>query len=298
MIRVLQVGRTGQVATEFALAADKAGLARTVLARPELDLGDVDRVFDAVMAAGPFDVLVNCAAYTAVDQAETDADEAFAVNAAAVEAMGRAAAERGAAVVHLSTDYVFDGTKSGPYAETDPVAPLGVYGRTKLEGETRLSDAAPRSVIVRVAWVYSAHGKNFVKTMLRVGRERDVMRVVDDQRGCPTSAADIAQLLVAVAQQAADAPAGDDRFGLFHYCGAGETTWRGFAEEIFTQARTWSFPSPRVEGIGTQDYPTPARRPANSVLDTSRIASVYGVTARPWREALAEVMNQVMNGQA
>lgn len=297
MARVLQIGRSGQVATEFARSADAAGFRRSVLGRPQIDLTAPASVEDAIRTVDEFDVLVNCAAYTAVDQAESEPDAAYAVNAESVEAMGRAAAARGAAVVHLSTDYVFDGSKAGAYREDDPVAPLGVYGRTKLDGEIRLAAAAPRSVVMRTAWVYSARGKNFVKTMLRVGRDRVELTVVDDQRGCPTSAADIASALVEIVRQVADAPAGDTRFGVFHYCGAGETTWRRFAEAVFESARGWPYPVPRVQAIRTEDYPTPARRPANSVLDTGRIASVYGIQARPWRDALADVMNELRTQQ-
>lgn len=297
MLRVLQIGRTGQVATEFALAAGKAGMALTVLSRPELDLEDPDAV-RRVISAHEFDVLVNCAAYTAVDQAETDQDTAQRVNADSVEAMGAAAAEQGAAIIHLSTDYVFDGAAERAYLETDATAPLGVYGRTKLDGERRLARVAPRHVIVRTAWVYASHGKNFVKTMLRIGRERDVLTIVDDQHGSPTSAADIASALVVIAAKVADVPQGAPDFGVFHFCGGGQTTWRGFADEIFAQARDWPYPTPEVRPINTEDFPTPAKRPANSVLDTTLIQSVFGIEIRPWQQSLADVMSEFKKEQA
>lgn len=296
MLRVLQIGRTGQVATEFGLAAVKAGMALTVLSRPELDLEDPGAVRRTI-SAHDFDVLVNCAAYTAVDQAETDQDTAQRVNADSVEAMGAAAAEKGAAVIHLSTDYVFDGTAKRAYLETDATAPLGVYGRSKLDGERRLSAVAPRHVIVRTAWVYASHGKNFVKTMLRVGREREVLTVVDDQHGSPTSAADIAQALVTITTQIAGAPEGDACFGVFHFCGGGETTWCGFADEIFAQARNWPYAAPEVRPIKTEDFPTPAKRPANSVLNTERVKAVFGIEIQPWKQSLSYVMNEIKKEQ-
>lgn len=297
MLRVLQIGRTGQVATEFAVAAAEAGFAHTVLSRPELDLNDPASVRRTV-SAHEFDVLVNCAAYTAVDQAESDQDAARRLNVESVEAMGLAAADKGAVIIHLSTDYVFDGSALRAYRETDSTSPLGVYGRTKLDGERRLAAASPRHVIVRTAWVYASHGKNFVKTMLRIGREREVLAVVDDQHGSPTSAADIARALVTITTQTASAPEGDPRFGVFHFCGGGETTWRLFAEEIFAQARDWPYPSPEVRPIESKDFPTPAKRPANSVLDTERVRAVFGIEIRPWQQSLAEVMSELKKEQA
>lgn len=298
MTRVLQIGKGGQVAIEFARAASAAGFDVEELGRPELDLSDPQAVASALAGAKSFDVLVNCAAYTAVDQAENDAAVAEAVNADSVEAMGRACAECGAAMVHISTDYVFDGSKAEPYEETDPVAPLGVYGETKLKGEQKLLDALARSVILRTAWVYSAHGKNFVKTMLRVGRDRDELAVVDDQHGCPTSAADIADALVAVVKAITEGPDDAALYGVFHYAGAGATTWKRFADEIFLQVRDWPFPSPSVRAIPTSEFPTPARRPANSVLNTAKFEATFGLKMRPWPEALTQVLVQLKNEQA
>src|SRR5439155_17347627 len=189
-----------------------------------------------------------------------------------------------------STDYVFDGKKHGPYREDDPVNPLGVYGRSKEAGDRAIREALAEHVILRTAWVYSAHGHNFVKTMLRLAGERPVLRVVADQTGSPTSAADIATAIVTVVRRVA---AGRRQRGTYHFTGAGAVTWHGFAEAIFEMAAPWRGPPPRVEPIATADYPTPARRPANSVLDCRRIGEAFGVVPRPWREALAEVIREL-----
>lgn len=293
MTSILQIGANGQVASELRRQLAASGVAHQVLARPELDMAEPASVERAIDAAEPFDILINCAAYTAVDRAEEEEELARAVNALSVEAAARACKRRGAAMIHISTDYVFDGEKDGAYTEDDPVAPIGAYGRTKLEGEQRLADVLERFAIVRTAWVYSHHGNNFVKTMLRVGRERDALRVVDDQHGCPTQAGDIARMLVAVAGQMDKPGAG----GIYHYCGAGETSWCGFAREIFEQTAGWAFAAPHVEAIETKDYPTPARRPKNSVLSTSKIERQFAIEPRDWRDALAETLQELARNE-
>ncbi|MGQ3031182.1 MAG: dTDP-4-dehydrorhamnose reductase, partial [Ferrovibrionaceae bacterium] len=242
----------------------------------------------AVVAAMKPGVVVNAAAYTAVDKAESDADQAFLVNRDGPAALARAAAAVGAPLIHVSTDYVFDGTKDGAYTEDDPVAPVSVYGRSKEAGERAVREAAERHVILRTAWVYSPFGNNFVKTMLRLGAEREELRVVADQRGCPTAAADIAAAIVRLA-------GADHGWGTYHYSGAGPTTWHGFAEAIFAGAAARGAKVPaRVTAIGTADYPTPAVRPANSVLDCSRIDRVHGIVARNWREALEDCLDALI----
>jgi dTDP-4-dehydrorhamnose reductase len=185
---------------------------------------------------------------------------------------------------------VFDGTKDGPYREDDPVAPLGVYGESKEAGDRAVREALPEHVILRTAWVYAAHGRNFVNTMLRLAGEHPVLRVVADQTGSPTAAADIAVAIAVVTQQTA---AGNRRWGTYHFAGGGAVTWHGFAEAIFAEAAPWRGPPPRVEPITTADYPTPARRPANSVLDCTKIGDAFGITPRPWRAALADVIREI-----
>jgi dTDP-4-dehydrorhamnose reductase len=284
---VLVVGETGQLARELARAAWAPGVELTFAGRDIIDLARPETA-TAVVAAMKPGVVVNAAAYTAVDKAESDADQAFLVNRDGPAALARAAATVGAPLIHVSTDYVFDGTKDGAYTEDDPVAPVSVYGRSKEAGERAVREAAERHVILRTAWVYSPFGSNFVKTMLRLGAEREELRVVADQRGCPTAAADIAAAIVRLA-------GADHGWGTYHYSGAGPTTWHGFAEAIFAGAVARGAKVPaRVTAIGTADYPTPAVRPANSVLDCSRIDRVHGIVARNWREALEDCLDALI----
>ncbi|MBN9524811.1 MAG: dTDP-4-dehydrorhamnose reductase [Alphaproteobacteria bacterium] len=287
MKTVLVVGETGQLARELARAAWAPGVELTFAGRDIIDLARPETA-TAVVAAMKPGVVVNAAAYTAVDKAESDADQAFLVNRDGPAALARAAATVGAPLIHVSTDYVFDGTKDGAYTEDDPVAPVSVYGRSKEAGERAVREAAERHVILRTAWVYSPFGSNFVKTMLRLGAEREELRVVADQRGCPTAAADIAAAIVRLA-------GADHGWGTYHYSGAGPTTWHGFAEAIFAGAVARGAKVPaRVTAIGTADYPTPAVRPANSVLDCSRIDRVHGIVARNWREALEDCLDALI----
>lgn len=287
MKTVLVVGETGQLARELARAAWAPGVEVTFAGRDIIDLARPETA-TAVVAAMKPGVVVNAAAYTAVDKAESEADQAFLVNRDGPAALARAAAAVGAPVIHVSTDYVFDGTKDGAYTEDDPVAPVSVYGRSKEAGERAVREAAERHVILRTAWVYSPFGNNFVKTMLRLGAEREELRVVADQRGCPTAAADIAAAIVRLA-------GADHGWGTYHYSGAGPTTWHGFAEAIFAGAAARGAKVPaRVSAIGTADYPTPAVRPANSVLDCTRIDRVHGIVARNWREALEDCLDALI----
>jgi dTDP-4-dehydrorhamnose reductase len=296
-MRVLVIGRTGQIATELLPRLAAAGHDSLALEPPDFDLTD-----GAQVAAG-FDrfqpeAVVNCAAYTAVDKAEEQRALAFAVNATGPRLLGEAAARAGIPVVHYSTDYVFDGAKASPYAETDAPDPVGAYGASKLAGELLLHLAQPRSVTLRTAWVCSPHGGNFVKTMLRFGKERPEMRVVADQHGAPTFAADLADAAVALLPRLAAAPAGDPAFGVTHLTGAPYTTWHGFAEAIFAAAARRGQPAPKLTAIGTADYPTPARRPANSRLDCRRAATVLGIPPRDWREGLERCLDQLMKDPA
>lgn len=274
-MRLLVLGANGQVGFELGRARLPDGMTLTARDRAGLDITDRKAVFAAVPG---HDLVVNAAAYTAVDRAESERGAAFAANAEAPGHLAEACRKEGAALIHLSTDYVFDGTKPGPYAEDDPVNPLGAYGESKEAGERAVRAALAEHVILRTAWVYGAHGHNFVKTMLRLASERPSLRVVADQRGSPSSAADIAAAILRIA-------AAPKRWGTFHFTGGGETTWHGFAEAI-VRGRV------PVEPIATADYPTPARRPANSVLDCGKIAAAYGIVGRPWQVALGEVLGQ------
>lgn len=290
---ILLTGANGQVGWEFARRAPAAGLSVRAFGREELDIADNDAVARAVAAVAPR-VVVNAAAYTAVDKAEGDRERAFAVNRDGAAHLAGACAARGIPLVHISTDYVFDGEKDGPYVEDDPTGPLSVYGESKLAGESAVRAFLDRHVIVRTSWVYGVHGHNFVKTMLRLGRERDVLRVVDDQHGCPTFAGDLAAALLTIAHRVASENLPDDAYDTFHCAGAGAVTWCGFARRIFEVAAPMLGRAPTVEAITTADYPTPARRPANSVLDCGRLSEVYGLALRPWDAALRDMLNETL----
>jgi dTDP-4-dehydrorhamnose reductase len=281
VLTILVAGRAGQVARALSDADIPAGVEIVALGRPDLDLLDPASIDRAMNRVSP-DVVINAAAYTAVDQAEADVANAFALNADGAAYLAKAAAARGAPILHLSTDYVFDGSKSGPYVETDPVAPLGVYGASKLAGEQAVAAANSNHFILRTAWVYSPVGKNFVKTMLRLAETRDELGVVADQIGNPTSAADIAAGLVAVGRRITSDPAGAAP-GIYHMTAAGEASWADFAEAIFAASAALDGPSARVNRIGSSEFPTPVKRPANSRLDCSRLSAVFGVTLPAWQ---------------
>lgn len=279
-LRTLVTGVGGQLGRELARAFPVLGPV-TALDRAALDVADPEAVRSAVARVRP-DVVVNAAAYTAVDRAESEPDLAHAINAVAPGVLAEAAAEADALFVHYSTDYVFDGTATAPIPETAPTAPLGVYGRTKRDGERAVEAVGGRSVVLRTSWVYAAHGANFLRTMLRLGAERDRLGVVDDQRGTPTSAAWLAEATADVVRVAL--AEGLDRPDLVHATCAGDTTWYGFAEAIFER---WPPATPlHLDPIPTSAYPTPAARPAYSVLDLTRLRERYGVEPPHWKDAL------------
>lgn len=292
-MRLLVTGREGQVVTALKEIGPAAGHEIVALGRPDLDLSDPASVATAVERVRP-DAVVSAAAYTAVDKAETEPDVALAVNAAGPGALAAAAARLGIPVVHLSTDYVFDGTKPTPYVETDPVGPRSVYGSSKLEGERAVLAAQPRSAVLRTAWVYAPFGTNFVRTMLRLSETMDVVRVVADQRGTPTSAHDIAAAVVAVAGNLVARPDEAALAGVFHMTGAGEATWADFAEAVFAGAARRGGKAPRVERITTAEFPRPAPRPANSRLDCGLLARTHGVALPDWRVSLDAVLDRLV----
>ncbi len=292
-MRVLVVGRLGQVGTELARRLPAAGHESLSLEPPELDLLQPATVRAALDAFRP-DILVNAAAYTAVDKAEDDSALAHAINHHGTALLGRETARLGVPLIHFSTDYVFAGDKPAPYVESDPTGPVGVYGASKLAGDLALAAANPRHVVLRTAWVCSAHGGNFVKTMLRLGRERPELGVVADQHGAPTFADDLADAVLALLPRLVAAPAGDAGFGTFHLTGQPFTTWHGFAEAIFAGAAARGQKPPLLRAIATADYPTRARRPANSRLDCSRIAAVHGIHAADWRASLDRCLGDLL----
>ncbi len=292
--RILIAGASGQVASALREGAAKdARLQAVSLGRDRMDVTDPNAIAAAFKKHAP-DVVVNAAAYTAVDGAETDVEAARAVNRDGAANLARAAAAASIRIIHLSTDYVFDGSGTKAWREDDPTGPLGVYGQTKLEGENEVAALAEKHVILRTSWVYSPFGKNFVKTMLRVAADREELNVVADQIGAPTSAFDIADAVLKVIN-AASVGAPNEEFGIFHMAGSGETSWAGFAEEIFRLSAARGGPSAIVNPIPTSDYPTPARRPTNSRLNCEKLARLYDYRARDWRESLAPCVERIID---
>lgn len=291
--RMVVTGREGQVVRSLLeRGALSARFDIVTLGRPELDLCDPDRIDAALRQARP-DVIVSAAAYTAVDRAETEEAEAHVINAAAPGRIAGIAADLGVPVIHLSTDYVFNGEKAEPYLETDPVGPTSAYGRTKLSGERAVAEVTDNHVILRTAWVYSPFGRNFLKTMLTLAKSRDRVDVVDDQHGNPTSALGIADGILAVASNLLDSDAPQLR-GIFHMTGSGSASWADFAMEIFAASARHGGPAAFVGRIPSSAYPTPARRPANSQLDCGRLERTHGVRLGDWKRATAETVARLV----
>ncbi|MDQ6868211.1 MAG: dTDP-4-dehydrorhamnose reductase [Pseudomonadota bacterium] len=286
---ILVFGAAGQLGHEVVALARACDIAAIGYNRARADVTDFAAVKAAILAVKPRLVL-NAAAFTAVDRAETEPEAAYAANAVGAETVARAAALQQVPVIHLSTDYVFDGTKRGAYVETDPIAPLGVYGQTKAAGEAMVRQANPRHFILRTAWVYGRFGGNFLKTVLRLARERAELRIVADQHGCPTATQDLAEAVFAIDRALAR---GIGAPGTFHFAGDGATTWHGFASAIVEAQAPATGRRPKVSAIATADYPTAARRPANSELNSSLFASVFGYRARDWQTRARETVEML-----
>lgn len=290
-MRIFVAGHRGMLGSDLVPALRAAQLEVVGLDRARVDVTDAGGVGIALTELKP-DVVINCAAYTAVDKAESEPERAFAVNRDGAANLARACARAGAKLVHVSTDYVFDGAASRPYREDDPANPLGVYGRSKREGEERIGEILADHAIVRTSWLFGAHGHSFVRTIRRLALERDELSVVADQRGCPTWTGHLAGALVAVARAL---HAGGPR-GIFHYRGDGETTWHGFAEAIVREVARRGGKAPVVRAIDTVAYPTPARRPAYSVMDCERIGRAFGARPGAWSAGLTAVMDAFERG--
>ena len=282
-MKILMFGQTGQVATEILRRAGDVEV--EALNRAAADQTD-PAACAALVAATDADIILNAAAYTAVDKAEEDEATAAIVNGETPTALAHAAAARAIPFLHVSTDYVFDGSGETPWREDDKTAPLGAYGWTKLAGETGVTAAGGPHAILRTSWVFSAHGGNFVKTMLRLGAERDALSIVDDQIGGPTAAGDIAEALLTMARAF---HAGQGASGVYHFAGAPAVSWRVFAEAIFAEAAL----TVAVAPIPTEDYPTPAKRPLNSRLDCAKIRAEYGIDQPDWRTSLKQVIGEL-----
>lgn len=288
---ILVAGHNGQVARSLAEAAAQRHMPLVALGRPELDLLQPETLQAAVEANTPT-AIVNAAAYTAVDQAESEEDAATRINADGAANLAVAALDAGVPFIHISTDYVFNGVKTDRYSETDPVSPTGAYGRSKLAGEKAVLAANPRAIILRTAWVYSPFGKNFLKTMLSLA-SRDNLSVVADQFGNPTYAPDIANAILDILDALGGSLPSEQQSGIYHLAGTGDTSWYGFAEAIFDEGVRYDLPHPDVKAITTLEYPTPARRPANSRLDCSKIKQAFGVELPNWRESTATCVKRL-----
>ena len=283
----------GQLGQELARAANTHGIPMRVLARADADIAVPGAAAGAIMRERP-SLVVNAAGYTKVDAAESDPDAAQRDNEIGPHELARACADAGVPLVHVSTDYLFDGTKEGAYREDDPIAPLGVYGRTKAAGERAVREALREHVILRTSWVYGEFGQNFLKTMLRLAATRDELRVVADQRGCPTSTRELAAAIVRIAPRLATR---EDIWGTYHFAGLGATTWHVFATHIVAAQAPLTGRKPRVTAITTTDYPTPARRPANSELDSALFAEIFGFRARPWGPEAEDIVRALLSAQ-
>ena len=283
-MRILITGKNGQVGTELSRLYHSRGDV-VLMGRDECDLSNEQSIRGTVQRVRPA-IIINAGAYTAVDQAEKEPGLCFAINAHAPRVLAQEAARLDALLIHYSTDYVFNGEKAVPYLESDPVSPVNVYGESKAAGEAAIAEVAARFLVLRTSWVYGAHGKNFLRTMLRLGAERPELRVVDDQLGAPTSAAAIAS---ATARLVEHSPAGAP--GVYHMTAAGSTSWCGFARAIF-QAGVLSI-EPRLQPIASSDYPTPAKRPANSVLSNDKFAHAFGFRLPTWQQQLNDVLAEM-----
>ena len=285
-MRLLVTGASGMTGSELAHQSIARGWECVAFDHQQLDIIDEDAVRSALTDASP-DVVINAAAYTAVDKAESDEENAMLVNGTGAENLATVTAELGAAIIHVSTDYVFDGEASEPYLPSDKTNPINSYGRSKLAGERAVRFSCPRHLIVRTSWVYSHEGHNFVRTMLRLGAERSELSVVDDQHGSPTSASDLASALLS----AAEVMHGDETVnGTHHFTNAGVTTWHDFAATIFELKGMNAI---QLKPVSSSEYPTPAKRPLWSVLDSTAFEKQFGVTPRPWRTALKETLDRL-----
>ncbi|MBU1289337.1 MAG: dTDP-4-dehydrorhamnose reductase [Alphaproteobacteria bacterium] len=295
-MKLLVIGKAGQVARALRESDAPAGFTMVAEGRPDLDMLHPKSMSAALDRQAP-DLVINAAAYTAVDAAEADAVAATALNARAAADLARETATRSIPLIHISTDYVFDGASERPYREDDPVSPLGVYGRSKLEGERAVAELNPRHLIVRTAWVYSPFGKNFVKTMLRLAETRDEVSVVADQIGNPTSAHAFAETLLMMALRVTDKPDAS-LFGVYHASGSGHASWADLARHVFSVSASLGGPHARVKPIPTSEYPTPVTRPANSRLDCSKLQQTFGHQLPTWQDSTTDVITRLIKEES
>jgi len=295
-VKVFITGAQGQVGKELVLTASAAGLEVCAATRADLDITQINKVEEYILSQQP-DVVINAAAYTAVDRAEQDSAMAYAINHRGAENLAVICAQQNILLLHISTDYVFDGTKTEPYNEDDPVFPLGVYGKSKWQGEQAIREHLKNHIILRVAWVFGTQGTNFVKTMLRLAKDREVLNVVADQYGGPSPAKDISQVIINLVKQYNKTKTLS--WGTYHYCGSPKTTWHAFAKEIFKQAYQIGLLDKEIQvnPISTNEYPTAAQRPKNSMLNCSRLNDTFGIEMPNWRVSLKQVLIELKSNQ-
>lgn len=290
-MKILIYGAGGQLGFELMRQGQVLGLAIHGIDFPQTDITDNNRITNDFAEFNP-ELVVNAAAYTNVDGAESEPELAWAINRDGPAHLARRCAEKKIPFIHISTDYVFDGTKNSPYRETDPVCPLGVYARSKAEGEAVVRTLVDEHIILRTAWLYGAHGQNFVKTILKLAAEKEIIRVVADQYGSPTSAADLAETILTIAGRLRRPSPAD--WGTYHYCGKGVTNWHGFAENIVALSRPHGkIKAIRIEAIATAEYPTKARRPPYSALDCHLIDKQFGISPKPWQDSLKRIIQRL-----
>jgi dTDP-4-dehydrorhamnose reductase len=294
---LLVTGGSGQLATALHQAATSARLPVRRVGRPAFDFDRPDSIAHCFRDTAP-SAVINAAAYTAVDAAENDAEATFRTNRDGPAMLAELCEEARIPLIHVSTDYVFDGRKGEPYVETDPTNPQGVYGAAKLAGEQAVLAVYPRALVLRTSWVYAPEGKNFVRTMLNAARRTDRLHVVADQKGCPTTAADLANAILAMLARIREEGCREDQAGIYHAAGSGWTTWHGLAIAAFEDAARYGLRAPAVEPIATADWPTPAARPADSRLDCGKLAARFGIRLPPWRESLTRTVDAIFSASA
>jgi len=293
MMKILVVGQSGQLARSLQEVSKPDDWQVICVGRPDIELSDVDSIQRQLDHFSP-NIVINAAAYTAVDRAEEEEKTANILNRDGPACLAKNCQRLDIPLIHISTDYVFDGSKSAPYLESDPVAPLGVYGRSKLAGEEAVRNILGKHLILRTAWVYSPFGSNFAKTMLRLAQDRDELKIIDDQHGSPSYAPHLAQAIISMVARLNNEQGSDQLWGTYHMTGSGETTWYAFAHEIFSDSKDLGGPSAGVFPIPTREYPTPAQRPANSVLDCGRLAEQFNIRLPDWRDGVSECVERLL----
>ena len=293
-MRLLIAGWQGQVARALVeMAPGRSDVTACAVGRAALDICEAKSIERALSGISPT-LVINSAAYTAVDKAETEPERAFALNRDGARLLAEASAKRGIPIIHISTDYVFDGRKPTPYVEDDPATPNTVFGRSKLEGEEAIRSTNPKHIILRTSWIFSPYGRNFVKTMLAQAKEHPRVRVVDDQHGSPTYAPHLVGAILDLARVVSK-PDAQGPWGIYNAANAGTTTWRGLADEVFARSRALDGPVAEVDPIRSADYPTPAQRPDNSQLDCSKLERTFGLRLPTWQEGVADCVTRILN---